>query len=43
MNIASGCPRFVPHTVLENTKNTYVRDDTLFLKVVVDLTDLEEL
>lgn len=43
MNIASGCPRFVPHTVLENAKNTYVRDDTLFLKVVVDLTDLEEL
>ncbi|XP_050565561.1 TNF receptor-associated factor 5 isoform X2 [Cygnus atratus] len=43
MNIASGCPRFVPHTVLENTKNTYLRDDTLFLKVVVDLTDLEEL
>lgn len=43
MNIASGCPRFVAHTVLENTKNTYIRDDTLFLKVVVDLTDLEEL
>lgn len=43
MNIASGCPRFVPHTVLESTKNTYIRDDTLFLKVVVDLTDLEEL
>lgn len=43
MNIASGCPRFVSHAVLENTKNTYIRDDTLFLKVVVDLTDLEEL
>ncbi|CAM4538769.1 TNF receptor-associated factor 5 isoform X1 [Caretta caretta] len=43
MNIASGCPRFVAHTVLENAKNTYVKDDTLFLKVVVDLTDLEEL
>ncbi|XP_019371961.1 PREDICTED: TNF receptor-associated factor 5 isoform X1 [Gavialis gangeticus] len=43
MNIASGCPRFVAHTVLENTKNAFVKDDTLFLKVVVDLTDLEEL
>ncbi|XP_068024856.1 TNF receptor-associated factor 5 isoform X4 [Melanerpes formicivorus] len=43
MNIASGCPRFVSHAVLESTKNTYIRDDTLFLKVVVDLTDLEEL
>ncbi|XP_050807833.1 TNF receptor-associated factor 5 isoform X1 [Gopherus flavomarginatus] len=43
MNIASGCPRFVAHAVLENAKNTYVKDDTLFMKVVVDLTDLEEL
>ncbi|XP_066477773.1 TNF receptor-associated factor 5 [Tiliqua scincoides] len=43
MNIASGCPRFVAHSVLENTKNTYIKDDTIFLKVVVDLTDLEEL
>ncbi|XP_053166273.1 TNF receptor-associated factor 5 isoform X2 [Hemicordylus capensis] len=43
MNIASGCPRFVAHSVLENAKNTYIKDDTLFLKVVVDLTDLEEL
>uniref|UniRef100_A0A8D0HEU7 TNF receptor-associated factor n=1 Tax=Sphenodon punctatus TaxID=8508 RepID=A0A8D0HEU7_SPHPU len=43
MNIASGCPRFVAHTMLENTKNSYIKDDTLFLKVMVDLTDLEEL
>lgn len=43
MNIASGCPRFVSHSTLENSKNTYLRDDTLFLKVAVDLTDLEDL
>ncbi|XP_023556966.1 TNF receptor-associated factor 5 isoform X2 [Octodon degus] len=43
MNIASGCPRFVAHSTLESAKNTYIRDDTLFLKVAVDLTDLEEL
>ncbi|XP_039215592.1 TNF receptor-associated factor 5 isoform X1 [Crotalus tigris] len=43
MNVASGCPQFVAHSVLENTKNTYIKDDTLFLKVMVDLTDLEEL
>uniref|UniRef100_A0A8C5UYQ8 TNF receptor-associated factor n=1 Tax=Microcebus murinus TaxID=30608 RepID=A0A8C5UYQ8_MICMU len=43
MNIASGCPRFVAHSVLENPKNTYIKDDTLFLKVAVDLTDLEDL
>ncbi|XP_023375265.1 TNF receptor-associated factor 5 [Otolemur garnettii] len=43
MNIASGCPRFVAHSILENVKNTYIKDDTLFLKVAVDLTDLEDL
>uniref|UniRef100_A0A8C9NZG3 TNF receptor-associated factor n=1 Tax=Spermophilus dauricus TaxID=99837 RepID=A0A8C9NZG3_SPEDA len=43
MNIASGCPRFVAHSTLENSKNTYIKDDTLFLKVAVDLTDLEDL
>ncbi|XP_053461212.1 TNF receptor-associated factor 5 isoform X1 [Nycticebus coucang] len=43
MNIASGCPRFVAHSILENAKNTYIKDDTLFLKVAVDLTDLEDL
>ena len=43
MNIASGCPRFVAHSTLESAKNTYIKDDTLFLKVAVDLTDLEDL
>ena len=43
MNIASGCPRFVAHSTLENAKNTYIKDDTLFLKVAVDLSDLEDL
>ncbi|KAG8443597.1 hypothetical protein GDO86_008950 [Hymenochirus boettgeri] len=44
MNIASGCPRFVSHVQLENPKNAcYIKDDTLFIKVTVDLTDLEEL
>ncbi|KAM5164521.1 TNF receptor-associated factor 5 isoform 1-T2 [Mantella aurantiaca] len=43
-NIASGCPRFVSHNQLENPRNgCYIKDDTLFIKVVVDLTDLEEL
>ncbi|XP_075451815.1 TNF receptor-associated factor 5 isoform X2 [Ascaphus truei] len=44
MNIASGCPRFVSHSQLENPKSgCYIKDDTLFIKVAVDLTDLEEL
>ncbi|XP_037353235.1 TNF receptor-associated factor 5 [Talpa occidentalis] len=43
MNIASGCPRFVAHATLESAKNIYIREDTLFLKVAVDLNDLEDL
>uniref|UniRef100_A0A4W3J2P4 TNF receptor-associated factor n=1 Tax=Callorhinchus milii TaxID=7868 RepID=A0A4W3J2P4_CALMI len=39
MNIASGCPLFCPLTKLES-KNSYTRDDTIFIKAIVDLTDL---
>ena len=37
-NIASGCPTFCPLSELND--HAYVRDDTMFLKVVVDTTDL---
>ena len=37
-NIASGCPTFCPLSELND--HAYVRDDTLFLKVIVDTTDL---
>ncbi|XP_069791208.1 TNF receptor-associated factor 2-like isoform X2 [Narcine bancroftii] len=39
MNIASGCPLFCPLNKLEG-KNNYLRDDTIFIKIIVDLTDL---
>lgn len=39
MNIASGCPLFCPIAKMES-KNSYVRDDTLFIKAIVDLTGL---
>lgn len=39
MNIASGCPLFCQVSKLEG-KNSYVRDDTIFVKVIVDLTGL---
>ncbi|XP_015743365.1 TNF receptor-associated factor 2 isoform X1 [Python bivittatus] len=39
MNIASGCPLFCPISKME-TKNSYVRDDTIFIKAIVDLTGL---
>ena len=38
MNIASGCPLFVAHNVLETPR--YVRDDVLYLKFVVDLSGI---
>ncbi|XP_055879886.1 TNF receptor-associated factor 3-like [Biomphalaria glabrata] len=40
MNVASGCPLFVAHTVLDNPSNNYVKDDTLFIKIAVDVTNL---
>ncbi|KAJ6633663.1 hypothetical protein lerEdw1_014333 [Lerista edwardsae] len=39
MNIASGCPLFCPIAKMES-RNSYVRDDTLFIKAIVDLTGL---
>ena len=40
MNIASGIPKFAPLTVIEQEGNPYVRDDTMFIKVVVDFADM---
>ena len=34
MNIASGCPRFIPHSDLKT--GGYIVDDTVFIKCVVD-------
>uniref|UniRef100_A0A674P067 TNF receptor-associated factor n=1 Tax=Takifugu rubripes TaxID=31033 RepID=A0A674P067_TAKRU len=39
MNIASGCPLFCPLSKLDG-KNSYIRDDTIFIKAIVDLTGL---
>ncbi|KAL5496855.1 hypothetical protein EMCRGX_G013223 [Ephydatia muelleri] len=39
MNVASGCPRFAPLNVLDNS--AYVRDDTMFLKCIIDTSALE--
>ncbi|XP_078604260.1 TNF receptor-associated factor 2-like [Branchiostoma floridae x Branchiostoma japonicum] len=40
MNIASGCPLFVPLSQLESTRHAYVRDDAIFLKIIVDTSDI---
>ncbi|XP_075415892.1 TNF receptor-associated factor 2 isoform X1 [Tenrec ecaudatus] len=39
MNIASGCPLFCPVSRME-AKNSYVRNDAIFIKAIVDLTGL---
>uniref|UniRef100_A0A4W5JKD2 TNF receptor-associated factor n=1 Tax=Hucho hucho TaxID=62062 RepID=A0A4W5JKD2_9TELE len=39
MNIASGCPLFCPLSKLD-AKNSYIRDDIIFIKAIVDLTGL---
>ena len=43
MNIASGCPLFVRIDDLTNPKNGYMKDDTLFIKVIIDTSDIVEL
>ncbi|GAA6083271.1 TNF receptor-associated factor 1, partial [Tachysurus ichikawai] len=36
MNVASGCPLFCPLAKLRSLKHAYCKDDTLFIKCVVD-------
>ena len=38
LNIASGCPLFAPLSVLQT--NNYVKDDVVFIKIVVDTRNL---
>ena len=38
MNVASGCPRFVSHTELEN--GGFIVDDTVFIKCIVNTTSI---
>ncbi|NWZ31944.1 TRAF2 factor, partial [Asarcornis scutulata] len=36
MNVASGCPMFLPLTKLQSPKYAYVKEDTLFLKCIIE-------
>ena len=40
MNIASGIPKFVSLELLQDEANPYVRDDTMFIKIMVDFGDM---
>ncbi|CAF1273193.1 unnamed protein product [Rotaria sp. Silwood1] len=38
-NIASGIPKFFPLPMIQQDDNPYVRDDILFIKIIVDLNE----
>ncbi|CAF1205586.1 unnamed protein product [Adineta ricciae] len=40
MNIASGIPRFAPLKVIEDSDTPYVKNDTMFIKVIVDFENI---
>ncbi|CAF1575891.1 unnamed protein product [Rotaria sp. Silwood1] len=40
MNIASGIPKFFPLEMIQQEANPYVRDDTMFIKIMVDFGDI---
>jgi hypothetical protein len=40
MNIASGIPKFCPLSLIQEEGNPYIRDDTMFLKIMVDFGDM---
>jgi TNF receptor-associated factor 3 len=40
MNVASGCPLFVPHSTVEADDSPFLVNDTLFFKLTVDCSDL---
>ncbi|XP_077986458.1 TNF receptor-associated factor 2-like [Glandiceps talaboti] len=40
MNIASGCPLFMPLNIIESGRQALVKDDTAFIRISVDTSDL---
>ncbi len=40
MNNGSGIPKFFPLAMIQQEGNPYVRDDTMFIKVMVDFGDM---
>ncbi|CAF0845656.1 unnamed protein product [Rotaria sordida] len=42
MNVASGIPKFVPLTIIQEDNNPYIRDDTMFIKTIVDFGQISK-
>ncbi|CAF1011890.1 unnamed protein product [Didymodactylos carnosus] len=43
MNIASGISKFFPLSMIQQDDSHYVRDDTMFIKVIINFADLPEM
>ncbi len=42
MNIASGIPKFAPVKLFQQENNPYIRDDTMFIKAMIDFDDISK-
>ncbi|CAM4832369.1 unnamed protein product [Rotaria magnacalcarata] len=42
LNIASGIPKFFPLEMIQKEENPYVRDDTMFIKIMVDFEGMQK-
>ncbi len=42
MNVASGIPKFCPLAILQQYNNPYIRNDTMFIKVMVHFNDISK-
>ncbi|CAF3239618.1 unnamed protein product [Rotaria sp. Silwood2] len=40
MNIVSGIPKFIPLGMIQQEGNPFVRDDTMFIKIMIDFNDI---
>ena len=40
MNIATGCPRFISKTELERRKTLYMKENTMFIQIIVEWLDV---
>jgi TNF receptor-associated factor 3 len=43
MNIASGIPKFFPISLIQQEGNPYIRDDNMFIKIMVDFVDMSKI
>ncbi|CAF4745666.1 unnamed protein product, partial [Rotaria sp. Silwood2] len=42
MNIASGIPKFCPLKIIQQEGNPYIRDDVMFIRIMIDLGNIHK-